>query len=72
MVKNISLTKDSFKKRLKDIHMTQVEFAKKIGYSEIAVKKWKDGNIPSWVEYVLKYFELAAEANKQLKDTNFN
>lgn len=63
MKKEFFLTRESFKKRLKNIDMTQIEFARKIGYSSVAVKKWKDGQFPGWVEYVLKYLELAADAN---------
>lgn len=67
MIEKSFLTRESFKERLKNINMTQIEFAKKVGYSSVAVKKWKDGQFPGWVEYVLKYFELAADAYSNAK-----
>lgn len=67
MPKKSILTRDNFKYRLKQLHMSQIEFAEKVGYSTVAIKKWKDGEFPGWVDYVLKYLELAAEAKETIK-----
>jgi uncharacterized protein YjcR len=47
--------------------MSQIEFAEKVGYSAVAIKKWKDSEFPGWVDYVLKYLELAAEAKENIR-----
>lgn len=68
MKKKSVLTRDTFKERLKKLNMSQIEFAKRVGYSSIAVKKWQDEQFPGWVDYVLKYFELAADARRSVNE----
>jgi hypothetical protein len=55
------MRKEEFKDRLKEIDLTQENFAKLFGIGYSTVKGWKI--TPIWVEYVLDYLELASYMN---------
>lgn len=63
MKKYSCLTKDQFKKKLKKYDMTQSDFSELTGCAYITIKKWRDGKIPLWVDYIFNYLEIKSIAN---------
>lgn len=58
------MTYDKFSEKRKTIGITILQFATMVGYSENAIKKWKQkDNIPKWAEIVLEHLLI----KKQLK-----
>lgn len=46
---------------LREINITNQDFADLIGYSTEAFKKWNDGKMPKWVPFVVGYLKTVKE-----------
>ena len=63
------MNREEFKKKLKDLKLSQKKFAEFTEYSYAAVKGWKE--TPKWVEFVLSYFEIANNV-KEMAEISHN
>lgn len=52
----------SFKKKLKEVGLSQKKFANITGYAYSTVKGWED--TPKWVSVVLEYVEVIGELSQ--------
>lgn len=54
-------------RELRKIGMTNRDFMTLVGYSPNTIKTWKEGKVPVWVTYVVRYLQqtkaCAEEAN---------
>ena len=55
------MTYDEFRAELKSLGLTNVDFAKIIGFQVKTFTSWKNNSIPSWVEPFLHYYKKAKE-----------
>jgi len=65
------LDREKFKKKLKNIGITQKKFANITGYGYSTVKGWED--TPRWVSVVLDYMEILiklSQMDESLKSLN--
>jgi len=54
-------------KELQKIGITNREFMQLMGYSPNTVKKWKEGKVPVWVTYVVRYLQLTASCSQEVQ-----
>ena len=60
-----------FKKKLKQLNITQKKFAEIIEYDDSTIRKWsKKGKVPKFVEILLEYFEELKKTNEIAKKYN--
>ena len=62
------MTFDNFLERKKKLNITYPKLAEHIGYTPDAIKKWKHGQVPKWVNIVLNYLELEQKIKNDCKD----
>jgi len=58
------MTKTELKEKLKQLKMSQKDFAQFAGCSYQSVKQWKENNVPNWVTIVIEYIEVFQAAKK--------
>ncbi len=56
------MNRNEFKKKLRNLKLSQKKFSELMGYSYSAVKGWDI--TPCWVEYVLGYLEISQHINE--------
>ena len=52
------MTKTELKEKLKQLRMSQKDFAEYAGCSYQSVKQWKEHNVPYWVTIVIEHIEV--------------
>ncbi len=58
------MTKTELKDKLKQLNLSQKEFARFSGCSYQSVKQWKEHKVPNWVSIVIEYMEMLQAAKK--------
>lgn len=58
------MTKTELKEKLKQLDLSQKEFAQFVGCSHQTVKQWKEHKVPKWVSIVIEYIEMLQAAKK--------
>ncbi len=58
------MTKTELKDKLKQLNLSQKEFARFSGCSYQAVKQWKENKVPNWVNIVIEHIEMLQAAKK--------
>ena len=52
------MTKTELKEKLKQLRMSQKDFAEYAGCSYQSVKQWKENKVPNWVIIVIEHIEV--------------
>ncbi len=64
------MTKTELKEKLKQLDLSQKEFAQFTGCSYQAVKQWKEDKVPNWVNIVIEHIEMLQAAKKIICKNN--
>lgn len=56
------MTKKELKEKLKQLQLSQKDFAEFAGCSYQAVKQWRGNNVPNWATIVVEHIEVLQAA----------